>query len=67
MLLKVIVECEMAEYEYLILDIIVAWRIYFKIFKNSSYHPQCFICLLNLKILITIKAICSVLSLFKMS
>jgi len=43
-------EYEMVEYEYLILDIIVAWRIYFKIFKNSSYHPQCFICLLNLKI-----------------
>jgi len=26
-------ECEMVEYEILILDIIVAWRIYFKIFK----------------------------------
>ena len=26
-------ECEMGEYEFLILDIIVAWRIYFKIFK----------------------------------
>jgi len=42
----------MVEYEYLILDIVVAWIIYFKIFKNSSYHPQYFICLLNLKILI---------------
>ena len=30
-LLKVIVVCEMVEYEYLILDIIVAWRIYLKI------------------------------------
>ena len=67
MLLKVTVECEMAKYKYLILDIIVTWRIYFKIFKDSSYHPQSFICLLNLKILIIIKAICSVLSLFKMS
>jgi len=47
-------EYEMVEYEYLILDIVVAWRIYFKIFKNSSYHPHCFICLLNLKILIMI-------------
>jgi len=56
------------EYEYLILDIVVAWRICLKIFKNYSYHPQCFICLLNLKILIMIiiKDICSVLSLFKM-
>ena len=62
-------EYDMVEYEYFILDIVVAWRIYFKIFKNSSYHPQCFICLINLKILIMIiiKAIYSVLSLFKTS
>ena len=40
----------------------------FQNIQNSSYHPQCFICLIKLKILIMIiKAIYSVLSLFKMS
>jgi len=34
MLLKVTIEYEMVEYEYLIFDIFVAWRIYFKIFKK---------------------------------
>ena len=32
---QVIIECEMVEYEYLILDIFVAWRIYFKNFKKN--------------------------------
>jgi len=40
----------------------------FQTIQNSSYHPQCFLYLIKLKILIMItKAIYSVLSLFKMS
>jgi len=32
----VIVECEMVEYEYLILDIFVTWRFSFKKIKNIA-------------------------------
>ena len=39
----------MVEYEYLILDIVVAWRIYFKIFKKILATILMFY-LLNLKI-----------------
>ena len=33
---QVIVECEIVEYEYLILDIFATWRVSFKNFKNIA-------------------------------